>query len=163
VRRRLERGLVVAGHFGWPVPLVAVAGVRLTGQLVELAWLGLAGVSMTVWLWHLWGICPACARRMPALPGREAERRARVLDWVHSWWRRPVTWVVVAGDLVLNQVLGDWWTVCPAVTMVVATAAGMWALDWHARLAPWCPRCPGGGLGDGVCRPRPAGLGGGQR
>jgi hypothetical protein len=93
----LVRALVPVGHFGWPVPLVAVAGTRLSGQSAALAWTGLLGVSLAVWLWHLWGICPWCARRIPDLPAREAERRARALDWVHRWWRHPVTWVAAAG------------------------------------------------------------------
>jgi hypothetical protein len=155
--------MVAAGHFGWPVPLVAVAGTRLSGPSAAPVWAGLAAVGLVVWAGHLRGICPRCVRRMPDLPGREAQRRARTLDWVHHWWRRPVTWVVVAGDLVLLHVAGGRWASWSAVTLVAAAAAGMWALDRHARLAPWCPQCPGGGLGGVVPCPVPTGAGGGRR
>jgi hypothetical protein len=169
VRRRLVRALVPVGHFAWPVPLVAMAGTRLSGlpvgsgRLVALAWTGLLAVSLAVWLWHLRGICVRCARRIPDLPSREAERYAWALDWVHRPWRHRLTWAVIAGDVVLTHVAGGRWAAWSAVTVTAATAAVMWALDRHARLQPWCPRCPGGGLGDDVSCPAPIGAGGGHR
>jgi hypothetical protein len=136
--------------------------MRLSGHGVALAWLCLAGVSLAVWLRHLWRICPRCARRMPDLPDHQAGRHARALAWVHRWWRHPATWAVIASDVVVAHAAGGRWAAWSALTVTAGTAAGMRALDWHARLAPWCPDCPGGGLGDEVCRPAPAGRGGGS-
>src|SRR5512144_272779 len=159
MKRNLVR-VVRVGHFGWPAPLLVAVGMRLTQHSVSLlGWLPVLAVAVLPWAAHLVGICPRCARRMPTRPGRAAERHARALAWAHRPWRRPVTWVVTVAHLGLTWVAGGRYAAWSALTLAIALGAAMWALDWHARLQPWCPQCPGGGLGDTVRHPAPSGLG----
>jgi hypothetical protein len=159
----MTRNLVRVGHFGWPAPMLVAVGMRLTQDSVSpLVWLPVLAAAVVPWAVHLVGICPRCARRMPTLPQQAAERHARALDWAHRPGKRPVTWVVTAANLALTFAGGPYvaWS---ALALAVAFGGAMWALDWHARLQPWCPQCPSGGLGDDVVCPAPAGLGGGRR
>jgi hypothetical protein len=158
VKRHLVRAATVAGHHGWPVPVVAVAGLRVSGPQL---WLPVLLVSTALWLVHLRGICPRCVQRMPDLPAVQAARHARALGWVHRPWQ-PLTWAVIAVDLTV-AVAGARWLVASAVIGAVGAGALMWALDRHARLQPWCPQCGHGGLGDDAVCLAPTGQGGGVR
>jgi hypothetical protein len=122
----------------------------LTGAACNFAWFG----GMAASIRHFELLCTTCLDRVPDDAPVQVKRKDRALRFVH-WSRRRIGLVgigvlvtVIAADLV--DALA--WLAVPLWALFVFDE---WAVQFHARVVPWCPYCRGGGGGPREASPTP--------
>jgi hypothetical protein len=115
----------------WPSVLIAIPAAVLFV------------LTAAVHSWHVYALCPVCARKTPLDPQKAIaakRRRLRSLHWLadrpkFTKWAMIILLVlsfVLYANLIAFPVLMLWFT----YTLYVGNI--------HMRLQPWCPQCRGG-------------------
>jgi cytochrome c oxidase subunit IV len=164
---RFDRLATRLAHWTWalfllaaPSHLIALLVVDTIGTwptilLSALLSAGLIGTAFTVIGWHVYALCPVCARKTPLDPQAaitEKRRPLRTYHWLGDQHDKALNRSVIA-LLILSFIPYVQFVTWP---LLMATMAVTVYLDnIHMPLQPWCPQCDWDDEGDTERVPEP--------
>jgi hypothetical protein len=144
----------------WSASLVdQVLGMWPTIALTAVIMAGLITMALTVMVWHVYALCPVCARKIPLDPKEAVARKGRSLrafHWLADKHHRALNHTLLALLICsfFPYVGGVMWSL-----LMLGMAAVTYLSNDHLPLQPWCPQCDwdDGGGKERVPRPDPIG------
>jgi hypothetical protein len=126
-----------------------VLGLAVSAPLV-----GITILTTVVTGWHMYALCPVCARKTPIDPAKTVARKRRTLRALH--WFKPHPKLTKWTPIVLLVLSFMPWVGMPAFFALMAwLALTSYLMIVHMPLQPWCPQCKWNGGGDKEVTPDP--------
>lgn len=136
--------------------------VLVLGLAVSAPFVGITVLSTVVMGWHMYALCPVCARKTPIDPAKAVAKKRRALRTLHWFDPRPrlTKWTPIV-LLVLSFMP---WVGIPAFFGLMSWLAFTgYLVIVHMPLQPWCPQCKWNGGGDKEAVPNPDPIGADQK
>jgi hypothetical protein len=148
--------LVAPRDAGWLV-LIGLGIVCALPMSITLA------LATTVHSWHMYAMCPVCARKIPLNPKTAVKAKRRplqTLHWIADKHAKAHKRTQIA-LLILSFV--PWVGVVAFPALMLSTGYLLYLGNIHMRLQPWCPQCRWEGGGDKEVAPDPDPVGADQK